>query len=94
MTTLRIGLVSVSDRASQGVYQDKGIPALTEWLSLALTSPFTLESRVIPDEQLLIEQTLTDWSMNIIAIWCLPPAVLARHYVMLLRMPHWRWLTV
>lgn len=60
MTTLRIGLVSVSDRASQGVYQDKGIPALTEWLSLALTSPFTLESRVIPDEQLLIEQTLTE----------------------------------
>lgn len=60
MTTLRIGLVSVSDRASQGVYQDKGIPALTEWLSLALISPFTLESRVIPDEQLLIEQTLTE----------------------------------
>ncbi len=58
MTTLRIGLVSVSDRASQGVYQDQGIPALSEWLSRALTTPFQLESRVIPDEQALIEQTL------------------------------------
>ncbi|WP_294912231.1 molybdopterin adenylyltransferase [Tatumella sp. UBA2305] len=60
MTTLRIGLVSVSDRASQGVYQDQGIPALSEWLSRALITPFQLESRVIPDEQALIEQTLID----------------------------------
>ncbi|ARU95195.1 molybdopterin adenylyltransferase [Tatumella citrea] len=60
MTILRIGLVSVSDRASQGVYQDQGIPALEEWLSRALTTPFQLESRVIPDEQALIEQTLVD----------------------------------
>ncbi len=59
MTTLRIGLVSVSDRASQGVYEDQGIPALADWLSRALTTPFELESRVIPDEQALIEQTLT-----------------------------------
>ncbi|KGD70598.1 molybdenum cofactor biosynthesis protein MogA [Tatumella morbirosei] len=60
MTILRIGLVSVSDRASQGVYQDQGIPALSEWLSRALITPFQLESRVIPDEQGLIEQTLKD----------------------------------
>lgn len=60
MNTLRIGLVSVSDRASQGVYQDKGIPALTDWLSQALSTPFEIESRVIPDEQSLIEQTLCE----------------------------------
>ncbi|WP_025901185.1 molybdopterin adenylyltransferase [Tatumella sp. UCD-D_suzukii] len=58
MNTLRIGLVSVSDRASQGLYQDQGIPALSDWLSQAMATPFELESRVIPDEQSLIEQTL------------------------------------
>ena len=40
MNTLRIGLVSISDRASSGVYQDKGIPALEEWLTSALNTPF------------------------------------------------------
>lgn len=60
MNTLRIGLVSVSDRASSGVYQDKGIPALEEWLASALTSPFEIETRLIPDEQTLIEQTLCE----------------------------------
>ena len=43
MNTLRIGLVSISDRASSGVYQAKGIPALEEWLTSALTTPFELE---------------------------------------------------
>ncbi|CFR07240.1 molybdopterin adenylyltransferase [Yersinia kristensenii] len=60
MNTLRIGLVSVSDRASSGVYQDKGIPALEEWLASALTTPFDIETRLIPDEQTLIEQTLCE----------------------------------
>lgn len=60
MDTLRIGLVSVSDRASTGVYQDKGIPALEEWLASALTAPFTVETRLIPDEQPIIEQTLCE----------------------------------
>ncbi|VEI16307.1 Molybdopterin adenylyltransferase [Serratia plymuthica] len=60
MDILRIGLVSVSDRASGGVYQDKGIPALEEWLTAALVSPFKLETRLIPDEQTLIEQTLCE----------------------------------
>ncbi|CQJ61205.1 molybdopterin adenylyltransferase [Yersinia rohdei] len=60
MNTLRIGLVSVSDRASSGVYQDKGIPALEEWLAGALTTPFAIETRLIPDEQTLIEQTLCE----------------------------------
>lgn len=60
MDTLRIGLVSVSDRASSGVYQDKGIPALEEWLASALTTPFRIETRLIPDEQGIIEQTLCE----------------------------------
>ncbi|CNE72099.1 molybdopterin adenylyltransferase [Yersinia nurmii] len=60
MHTLRIGLVSISDRASNGIYQDKGLPALEDWLKSALTSEFTLETRLIPDEQTLIEQTLCE----------------------------------
>ncbi|AGN87118.1 molybdopterin adenylyltransferase [Enterobacter sp. R4-368] len=60
MDTLRIGLVSVSDRASSGVYQDKGLPALEAWLAGALTTPFQIETRLIPDEQSIIEQTLCE----------------------------------
>lgn len=54
----RIGLVSVSDRASQGVYQDEGIPALRAWLESAVFNPLTFFEAVIPDEQPLIESTL------------------------------------
>jgi molybdopterin adenylyltransferase len=57
---LVIGLVSVSDRASGGVYEDKGIPALTAWLAAALTTPYRVESRLIADERAQIEQTLVD----------------------------------
>ncbi|WP_386686947.1 molybdopterin adenylyltransferase [Lonepinella sp. MS14437] len=57
---LKIGLVSVSDRASQGVYQDQGIPELTAWLETALADPFLVETRLIPDEQDKIEQTLIE----------------------------------
>lgn len=60
MNTLRIGLVSISDRASSGVYQDKGIPALEAWLARALSTPFELQTRLIPDEQVIIEQTLCE----------------------------------
>ncbi|WP_237386825.1 molybdopterin adenylyltransferase [Xenorhabdus sp. Sc-CR9] len=60
MNILRIGLVSVSDRASTGIYQDKGLPALETWLSEAISTPFSVETRLIPDEQLLIEQTLCE----------------------------------
>ncbi|AYN28870.1 molybdopterin adenylyltransferase [Buttiauxella sp. 3AFRM03] len=60
MNTLRIGLVSISDRASSGVYQDKGIPALVAWLEKTLTTPFQIENRLIPDEQPLIEQALCE----------------------------------
>ncbi|MCB5194890.1 molybdopterin adenylyltransferase [Deefgea salmonis] len=56
----KIGLVSISDRASRGVYEDQGIPALGEWLAQALTTPFTLETRLIADEQAHIEQTLIE----------------------------------
>ncbi len=55
-----IGLVSVSDRASQGTYEDKGIPALRDWLTATLTTPFELESHLIPDEQAVIESTLLE----------------------------------
>ena len=55
---VKIGLVSVSDRASQGIYQDEGIPALLSWLQTALKTPFITEQRIIPDEQLIIEETL------------------------------------
>jgi len=55
---LKIGLVSVSDRASGGVYKDEGIPALKEWLGRALATGWTCVERLIPDEQPLIEATL------------------------------------
>ena len=58
--TLLIGLVSISDRASQGVYEDKGIPALQAWFGTALTSPWRMETRLIPDEQPVIESALIE----------------------------------
>ena len=57
---LVIGLVSVSDRASAGVYQDQGIPALQDWLQAALTTPFRVETRLIADERAAIEATLVE----------------------------------
>lgn len=57
---LVIGLVSVSDRATRGVYQDLGTPALRDWLASALTTPFRIEARLIPDERAQIEATLID----------------------------------
>jgi molybdopterin adenylyltransferase len=57
---LTVGLVSVSDRASSGVYQDQGIPALQDWLSAALKTPVAFETRLIPDEQPVIEATLIE----------------------------------
>ena len=56
----RIGLVSVSDRASGGVYQDQGIPALAEWLKTALSSPFEVENRLIADDRPSIEAALIE----------------------------------
>jgi molybdopterin adenylyltransferase len=57
---VRIGLVSVSDRASAGVYEDKGLPALREWLGRALRNPITFETRLIPDEQAGISAALRE----------------------------------
>ncbi|MBL8452846.1 MAG: molybdopterin adenylyltransferase [Zoogloea sp.] len=57
---LKIGLVSISDRASSGVYEDKGIPALEAWFGKALSSPWQMETRLIPDEQAAIEATLIE----------------------------------
>ena len=60
LDTVRIGIVSISDRASSGTYEDKGLPALREWLQQALHNPLVFEARLIPDEQALISQTLMD----------------------------------
>ena len=57
---VRIGIVSVSDRASTGVYEDKGLPALKDWLTRALRNPIDFEARLIPDEQAGISATLIE----------------------------------
>ncbi|MCL6557176.1 MAG: molybdopterin adenylyltransferase [Burkholderiales bacterium] len=57
---LIIGLVSTSDRASQGIYEDRGIPALEEWFRAALATPWRSIPRLIPDERKVIEETLID----------------------------------
>lgn len=56
----RIGIVTVSDRASRGEYEDRGGPAIREYFSAVLTSPWEPVARIIPDEQPLVEQTLID----------------------------------
>ena len=57
---LTVGLVSISDRASQGVYADQGLPGLQDWFRAALSTPWRFETRLIPDEQPLIERTLVE----------------------------------
>ncbi len=57
---VRIGIISVSDRASSGVYEDKGLPALKDWLTRALKNPIEFVARLIPDEQVLISQALIE----------------------------------
>jgi molybdopterin adenylyltransferase len=57
---IKIGIVSISDRASTGVYEDKGLPALQEWLSKALHNPIIFEPRLIPDEKARISATLIE----------------------------------
>jgi molybdopterin adenylyltransferase len=57
---VRIGIVSISDRASSGVYEDKGLPALQDWLTRALINPITFEARLIADEQAAISATLIE----------------------------------
>jgi molybdopterin adenylyltransferase len=56
--TVKIGIVSISDRASSGVYEDKGLPALQDWLNRALHNPIEFEARLIADDQAMIEETL------------------------------------
>ncbi|MCX8957507.1 molybdopterin adenylyltransferase [Erwinia psidii] len=60
MSILRIGLISVSDRAANGIYQDEGLPALEAWLSQALASPWVIEKRLVPDEQPMIEDAICE----------------------------------
>ncbi|HEY8024385.1 MAG TPA: molybdopterin adenylyltransferase [Burkholderiaceae bacterium] len=58
--TLLVGLVSISDRASSGVYEDQGLPALREWFGAALSTPWEMETRLIPDERAAIEKALIE----------------------------------
>jgi molybdopterin adenylyltransferase len=58
--SVTIGIVSISDRASSGVYEDKGLPALKEWLGRALKNPLTFQERLIPDEKERISATLVE----------------------------------
>ncbi len=60
LAAVRIGIVSISDRASSGVYVDKGLPALQDWLSRALKNPLQFEPRLIADEQARISETLIE----------------------------------
>ena len=60
MSSARIGIVTISDRASRGEYEDKGGPAIQAWFSRVLTSPWGAVARVIPDEQAQIEATLVE----------------------------------
>ena len=55
---VRVGIVSISDRASSGVYEDKGVPALQDWLARALRNPITWEARLIPDDEATISAAL------------------------------------
>ena len=57
---ITIGIVSISDRASSGTYEDKGLPALQDWLTKALKNPISFEPRLIPDEQATISRTLIE----------------------------------
>src|SRR3954469_14630526 len=57
---VKIGIVSVSDRAAGGVYEDKGLPALQDWLTRALKNPIAFESRLIPDEKDVISKALVE----------------------------------
>jgi molybdopterin adenylyltransferase len=58
--TIRVGIVSISDRASSGTYEDKGLPALRDWLGQALLNPIDYQARLIPDDQATISQTLIE----------------------------------
>ncbi len=58
--TIKVGIVSISDRASSGTYEDKGLPALRDWLGHALYNPIEYVERLIPDEQATISQTLIE----------------------------------
>ena len=67
---VRVGLLSVSDRASAGVYEDKGIPALQAWLTRTLRNPIDWQTRLVPDEQDGISAACANWSTACAATWC------------------------
>ena len=62
---IKIGFLTISDRAARGIYEDISGPAMQEWISNAVTSPYEVISKIIEDEQPLIEQTLKDMTDNL-----------------------------
>ena len=72
---IKIGLISVSDRASKGVYQDEGIPALQTWLQKALINPCVFHERLIADEAEIITETIVELVDDLaLVIWSSPQA--------------------
>ena len=71
-TTANIGIVTVSDRASRGEYEDRGGPAIREYFDAVLTSPWTAVTRVIPDDQPIIEETPMKVTANSHNVWACP----------------------
>ena len=65
---VKIGIVSISDRASTGVYEDKGLPALQGWLQSALHNPITFDARLIPDEKERISATLQEQGTSMASV--------------------------
>ena len=93
---VRIGLVSISDRASAGSYQDAGLPALREWLGLALKNPVEYVERLIPDERPTIEATLAiatkelpgfGEQMRQVSLKFVPTAILSRQVAVIRETP-------
>ena len=63
-TKIKVGFITISDRAARGEYKDIGGPAMQAWIKDALLSPYEIDTIIIEDEQTLIEQTLIDFSDN------------------------------
>ncbi len=88
-----IGLVSVSDRASSGVYADQGLPSLRDWLARALRNPVVWHERLIPDEEARISDCLRELVDACAATSCSPPAAPGRRRATSRPRPRWRWRT-
>ena len=87
---VKIGIVSISDRASSGVYVDKGLPALQDWLTRALHNPLHFEARLIPDEQATISAD-DAWNLSGVVRTEFPARDQQSAQIQLLRLERFRW---